>query len=95
MCCGCLDILALNETCLDQSFSNNLVSIPGYNLERRDRNRNGGGVAFYISDVVNYQLNQELAQDPLEWLCIKIQKPKSEPFIVGTWYRPLPRPLLL
>ncbi len=43
MCCGCLDILALNETCLDQSFSNNLVSIPGYNLERRDRNRNEGG----------------------------------------------------
>jgi hypothetical protein len=30
----------------------------------------------------------ELAQDPLEWLCIKVQKPKSKPFIVGTWYRP-------
>ena len=88
MCSGCIDILAVNETRLDQSFPNNLVSIPGYNLERRDRNRNGGGIAFYIRDAINYELMHELAQDPLEWLCIKVQKPKSKPFIVGTWYRP-------
>ena len=88
MCSGCIDILAVNETRLDQSFPNNLVSIPGYNLERRDRNRNGGGIAFYIRDAINYELMHELAQDPLEWLCIKVQKPKSKPFIVDTWYRP-------
>ena len=88
LCSGCIDILAVNETRLDQSFPNNLVSIPGYNLERRDRNRNGGGIAFYIRDAINYELMHELAQDPLEWLCIKVQKHKSKPFLVGTWYRP-------
>ncbi len=49
----------------------------------------GGGCCIRDTrDVINYELMHELAQDPLQWLCIKIQKPKSKPFIVGTWYRP-------
>ena len=43
-----LDILTLNETRLDSSISNNLVSIEGYDILRSDGKRNGGGVCMYI-----------------------------------------------
>ena len=36
-----VDILAIDETHLDSLFSNTAISIPGYSLERMDRNRNG------------------------------------------------------
>ena len=85
---GSIDILALNETKLDQSIPDTLVSIPGYTLERHDRNRHGGRVALYIRNVIHYERMHEIKQDPLEWLCIKVIKPKTKPFIVGTWYRP-------
>lgn len=45
-------IIALTETWLDSSITASEVSLPGYRLIRRDRSRQGGGVAFYISDSV-------------------------------------------
>ena len=42
-----IDILALNETRLDPSISDGLVSVDGYDLIRADRNRNGGGVCMH------------------------------------------------
>ena len=47
-------ILALNETWLDQSFTDEELSLQGYNIMRRDRNRDGGGVAVYIAEHLNY-----------------------------------------
>ena len=52
-----------------------------------DRNRNGGGVALYIRNSINYE-NIQTLDERLELLCIKVIKPKAKPFIVGTWYRP-------
>ena len=39
----CTDILAVNETGLDDTISSGEVTVPGYALERNDRNRDGGG----------------------------------------------------
>ena len=71
-----VDILAIKKTRLD-----------GYSLERMDRNRNGGGIALYIKNSINYEINQPLDEN-LELLCVKVIKPKAKPFIIGTWYRP-------
>ncbi len=38
-----LDVLAINESKIDDSISDNEIKIPGYALCRKDRNRNGGG----------------------------------------------------
>ena len=38
-------VLSLNETWLDDSFSDVELSLPGYQLMRRDRDRHGGGIA--------------------------------------------------
>ena len=43
-----VDILAINETKLDESIKSSELHIPGYEFIRRDRSRNGGGVGFYI-----------------------------------------------
>lgn len=92
-----IDILALNETRLDSSISNKEMGIPGYTLERNDRNRNGGGVALYIRNSIDYEVDKTLASNELnlEWLCIKVKKPKVKPFLVATWYRPPNSPIHL
>ena len=47
-----LDILILNETRLDSSISDNLVSIKGYDILRSDRKGNAGGVCMYIMKII-------------------------------------------
>ena len=44
------DIFAINESKIDESIPDTEISIPGYNLVRKDRNRGGGGVVLYIRD---------------------------------------------
>ena len=41
-----IDILGLKETKLDKTISDSQVDIEEYDTLRRDRNRNGGGVAL-------------------------------------------------
>ena len=46
------DILGTNKTKLDDSIKSSELHIPGYEFIRRDRNRHGGGVGFYISLLI-------------------------------------------
>ena len=56
-----VDILAINETRLDCTISNGETNIPGYVIERKDRNRSGGVVDLHIRNAINYKrfLHQE------------------------------------
>jgi exonuclease III len=45
------DILAINETKLDSTISDSKIYINGYIFIRKDRNRNGGGVALFIKNT--------------------------------------------
>ncbi len=45
-----IQVLALSETHLDSAMSNLEIMIDGYNLYRKDRDKYGGGVAFYIKE---------------------------------------------
>ena len=49
-----IDIISINETKLDDTIKSCEVHIPGYAFIRRDRNRQGGGVGFYIKTSINY-----------------------------------------
>ena len=86
----CIDTLAVNETRLDHTISSGEVAVlvSGYVLERKDRNREGGGVALFIRNTINYERLLDLECDSLEWIGIKVIKPKAKSFIVSTWYRP-------
>ena len=45
-----VDIFLKNETRLDGSFLNNQFTMSGYEFIRMDKNKFGGGIAFYITD---------------------------------------------
>ena len=79
-----IDILAVNETRLDDTISSGEVTVPGYALEGNDRNRD----ALYIRNIINYEPFFDIEYESLEWIGIKVIKPKAKPFIVSTWYRP-------
>ena len=51
---------------------------------RRDRNRQGGGVGYYIKTSITLFVVCSNLNVP-----IKIRKPNSKPFLIATWYRPL------
>ena len=67
----------LNETRLDNTIPDSQIDIL-----RRDRNRNGGGVAFYVAQSLTYVNRQDLLSHvDLEILTVEIKKPKSKPFL--------------
>ena len=89
ICCPSqLIYLAINETRLDSSIQNGEVSIPGYTLEKKDRKRNGGCVALYVRDSINYKRLTDLPDDNMELISIQVSKHKAKPFIVCTRCRP-------
>ncbi len=83
----CLDILALNETRLDNNITNQDMFIQNYDLISADRSRTGGGVCLYIRNSIKYFERIDLTRDNLEAVCIEVNKPSSASFIVGTIYR--------
>ena len=80
---GVFDILAVNETRLDDTIPSGEVTVP----ERNARNSDGGGVTLYIRNTINYERLFDLECESLEWIGIKVIKPKALPFIVSTWHR--------
>ena len=83
----CLDILALNETRLHDSVSNQDMHIDNYDLIRFDRSRKGGGVCIYVKNSLSFFERNDLNRDNLEAVFIEIHKPSSASFIVRTIYR--------
>ena len=54
------DLLSINETRLDDSIHNDEVKIPGFDIVRKDRNRNGGGVAIYLRNTIPHTVRDDL-----------------------------------
>ena len=81
-------VLSINETRLNENISDDSVKICGYEIFRKDRNREGGGVALYIKTALNANVRLDLVPDGLEAVCVEIQRLKSKPLLIGTWYRP-------
>ena len=83
-----IDILSINETKLNATISDNEVNILGYDIVRRDRTTDGGGVRFYVKKSINLTVRDDLNMETLENLCLEIKQPRSKPVVVVTWYRP-------
>ena len=88
-----LDVLAINESKLDLVDSDRIVNLEGYNIVRRDRNKHGGGVCFYLRNTITFCRQYQLENDDLELIALEIQKANSCPFLIATWYRPPNTPL--
>ena len=51
---------------LDCSISNDEINISGYDIVRKDTNRNGGGVALCIRNEINCKIRNDLMNEKLE-----------------------------
>ena len=50
-----LDILAINESkTVNESVSDDEISVSGFHQIRKDRNRHGGGVLMYIRETIPF-----------------------------------------
>ena len=70
-----------------------MVNLEGYNVVRRDRNKHGGGVCFYLRNTITFCRQYRLENDDLQLIALEIQNPNSCPFLIATWYRPPNTPL--
>ena len=83
-----IDVLAINESRMDNSIAPEMVTVHGYNWVSKDRNRFGGGVGFYVRNTIIFCLRHDLNVDDIEILTIEIIKNRVKPFLITTWYRP-------
>jgi hypothetical protein len=67
------DIISLNEVKTDDNTTNNFLSHPKYNIIRRDRSRNGGGIIVYIKNIYNYSFKNS---DNYEIISFRLQVDK-------------------
>ena len=77
-------VICLSETWLDDSITDSEISIDGYCLVRRDRNKSGGGVCMYIRNVISFSPRIDLDIDGLEVFFCDILLPKSKPIVIET-----------
>ena len=80
-------VLSITETWLDDSHTDDSISIEGYNIVRRDRVTHAGGVIMYIRSDLAYNHRGDLQNDNLEDLWIELLLHKTKPIFVGTCYR--------
>ena len=82
------DILGLSETWLNEDFSNHMISIDGYKIERNDRDATGGGgVGCYINEKFNYLRRTDLETKELELMWLEIKRTSSSSIFVVILYR--------
>ena len=90
-----IDILGTCEIFLNISIPDDILNMPDYVFERKDRaesandtSTSGGGILVYISNHINYVRRHDLESSNIEsiWLEIKIINSKS--FLLCSVYRP-------
>ena len=82
------DVLAIQETKLNNSQRDSEFYIPRFDLVRRDRISGGGrGICFYIKSSITFSVRNDLNIADLENVGIEVRKPQSKPLIVVNWYR--------
>lgn len=83
-----VSVIAVTETWLDGSVTDQEVKLDGYNVIRRDRDRQGGGVCLYIHEDLAFSERRDLEKDNIEAVWADILLPKTKPILVGSCYRP-------
>lgn len=79
------DIFAISETWLSNEIADNLISIRGYNLFRKDRGSRGGGVCIYVKNSFKCCLIDSTNSIEQLWINFKVSE---ERIAIGVVYRP-------
>ena len=87
LCNNAFDVICVNETKCDDTVHDNELNLPGFNLLRRDRKRDGG-VALYVRDCFNFQRRDDLCDKSVECIWIELNQPKRKPIFICALYNP-------
>ena len=79
--------LCITETWLDDTVPDAEVHIESYSIQRKDRNRHGGGVCIYIRQDLSYNERSDLNHGCLEATWIEIFLPKTKHILCASIYR--------
>ena len=85
---GKFDIFLIKETKLDASFPSNQFAMSGYKFVRKDRNKFGGGIAFYINDQLPSRPIKFENPSDVEILTIEITIRKYKILVAGIYKPP-------
>lgn len=82
------DAMAFSETRLEDNIVF-LFNIPGYSLYVNNRNRKGGGVCVYVSNIYNSCVLPDcsIMESYFECVCVKLSTEKESNFLTSV-YRP-------
>jgi hypothetical protein len=80
-----MDIIAVTESWLSPSVSNQNIALPGYDLIRNDRSDGRGGVALYVSNSLQIQPSNVCIQ--LEHCAVQVNKHDCPPLLFVAMYR--------
>lgn len=85
-----LDIICLNETWLNPSWTDSELQVEGYNLIRADRtgNQRGSGTANYFSTELIGHPRLHLISNELEAVWLDLRFPNNSKTLIGSIYRP-------
>ena len=86
-------IIGINETKIDPSIDDSQINVEGYDVIRKDRDLNGGGVALYIHKSLNFKQCDDLYKYEVEVVSAEIKVGNYKPFIVTSLYRPPDKPV--
>ena len=78
-------LIAICETWLDKTISDDELLIPDFSLIHRDRDRHGGGIAVFIHECLSFSVR--LTHPSVELLLVDI-KSKHSRLSYGLHYRP-------
>ena len=81
------DIICISETWLDDSVSDDEITLDGYSLYRKDHNRHGGGVAVFVCDRIGVKNRIDIETFDTETLILEIML-NYKIFFVICCYRP-------
>ena len=74
-------VLCFSETKLDKSILDGEISFENYSVIRKDRNRNGGGVACFIHKSLAFEVRTDFPSN-FENIFIDILLPKTKPILL-------------
>lgn len=67
-----IDILVINEIKFDELIMEGEVNICGYDIVWWDRKRGGGGVCFFVKNLINFLICYDFNVDDFENFCVEI-----------------------
>ena len=81
--------MAITESWLDNSWTDNELVITGYNLFRTDRKTApGGGIIVYIHTSLSAERGSDLESEQVEQISIEFKQFRCAPILLSRFYRP-------